>query len=104
VLLRGSGEVAKIGGGAPAGVVLHARRLLHWYRAAQPGKALSDLEDRYGWSSTVLTSQVPTKQWHEMLADPTVADAICDRVVHNAHVLAVRGPSIRQTKGMQTDH
>lgn len=65
---------------------------------------LEIFEDRYGASSTVLTSQVPTKQWHEMLADPTVADAICDRVVHNAHVLAIRGPSIRQTKGMQTDN
>ena len=65
---------------------------------------LEILEDRYGSSSTVLTSQVPTKKWHEMLTDPTVADAICDRVVHNAHVLAVRGPSIRQTKGMQTDN
>ncbi len=65
---------------------------------------LEILEDRYGSSSTVLTSQVPTKKWHEMLTDPTVADAICDRVVHNAHLLALRGPSIRQTKGMQTDN
>ena len=64
---------------------------------------LEILEDRYGSSSTVLTSQVPTKKWHEMLADPTIADAICDRVVHNAHVLALRGPSMRQTKGMKTD-
>ena len=44
---------------------------------------LEVLEDRYDKSSTVITSQVPTKKWHEMLADPTIADAICDRVVHN---------------------
>src|SRR5579863_6757149 len=49
---------------------------------------LEVLEDRYGTSSTVVTSQVPTKNWHEMLADPTIADAICDRLVHNAHVVA----------------
>ena len=58
------------------------------------------LEDRYDQRSTVVTSQVPTKSWHEMLADPTVADAICDRLVHNAHVLSLKGPSIRKTKGL----
>ena len=61
------------------------------------------LEDRYGKVSTVVTSQVPTKNWHETLADPTMADAICDRLVHNAHVIAIRGPSMRQKKGMLTD-
>ena len=61
------------------------------------------LEDRYGKSSTVVTTQVPTKNWHEKLADPTLADAICDRVIHNAHVIAIRGPSIREKKGMLTD-
>lgn len=60
------------------------------------------LEDRYGKSSTVVTTQIPTKIWHEKLADPTMADAICDRVIHNAHVLALRGPSIREKKGMLT--
>jgi DNA replication protein DnaC len=43
---------------------------------------LEVLEDRYDQRSTVVTSQVPTKTWHEMLADPTLADAICDRLVH----------------------
>ena len=61
---------------------------------------LEVLEDRYDQRSTVVTSQVPTKSWHEMLADPTVADAICDRLVHNAHVLSLRGPSIRKMKGL----
>ena len=53
---------------------------------------LEVLEDRYDRSSTVITTQVPTKTWHEMLADPTIADAICDRLVHNAHVLALKRP------------
>jgi DNA replication protein DnaC len=61
---------------------------------------LEVLEDRYDQRSTVVTSQVPTKSWHEMLADPTLADAICDRLVHNAHVLALKGPSIRKVKGL----
>jgi len=61
---------------------------------------LEVLEDRYDQRSTVVTSQMPTKTWHEMLADPTVADAICDRLVHNAHVLSLKGPSIRKKKGL----
>ncbi|MBM4361812.1 MAG: IS21-like element helper ATPase IstB [Deltaproteobacteria bacterium] len=61
---------------------------------------LEVIEDRYDHCSTVVTSQVPTKSWHEMLADPTVADAICDRLVHNAHVLSLKGPSIRKKKGL----
>lgn len=64
---------------------------------------LEVLEDRYGRSSTVITSQVPTKNWHETLADPTVADAICDRLVHNAHVLSLRGPSGRKKKGLEIE-
>jgi DNA replication protein DnaC len=61
---------------------------------------LEVLEDRYGHTSTVITSQVPTRGWHEALGDPTLADAICDRLVHNAHVIALRGPSMRKKKGM----
>ena len=62
---------------------------------------LEVLEDRYDQRSTVVATQVPTKSWHEMLADPTVADAICDRLVHNAHVLSLKGPSIRKKKGLE---
>jgi len=64
---------------------------------------LEVLEDRYDRSSTVVTSQLPTKSWHETLADPTIADAICDRLVHNAHVVALRGPSMRKKKGMGSE-
>ena len=62
---------------------------------------LEVLEDRYDRCSTIVTSQVPTKSWHEMLADPTLADAICDRLVHNAHLIALKGPSIRKKKGLE---
>src|SRR5262249_42567190 len=74
--------------------------LLAPLKEAERRDLLEVLEDRYDQRSTVVTSQVPTKSWHEMLADPTVADAICDRLVHNAHVLSLKGPSIRKKKGL----
>jgi DNA replication protein DnaC len=63
---------------------------------------LEVLEDRYERASTVITSQVPTKTWHAALNDPTIADAICDRLVHNAHVIDLRGQSMRKKKGLTT--
>ena len=64
---------------------------------------LEVIEDRYDRSSTVITTQVPTKTWHDALVDPTIADAICDRLVHNAHVLKLGGPSIRRNKALQSE-
>lgn len=63
---------------------------------------LEVLEDRYDHKSTIITSQLPPKTWHESLADPTIADAICDRIVHNAHELWLKGPSIRKRKGLNS--
>lgn len=57
---------------------------------------LEILEDRYGHRSTIMTSQLPTKSWHEHLADQTLADAILDRILHNAHRLVLKGPSRRK--------
>jgi DNA replication protein DnaC len=59
------------------------------------------LEDRYGISSTILTTQLPTKSWHEAIGDPTIADAICDRLVHNSHIVTLRGSSMRRQKGLK---
>lgn len=59
---------------------------------------LEVLEDRYGNRATVITSQLPPERWHDYLADPTLADAICDRVLHGAHKLALKGPSRRKDK------
>jgi len=64
---------------------------------------LEVLEDRYGRSSTVITTQLATKTWHTALGDPTIADAICDRVVHNAHVVALGGPSMRAQKALSKE-
>jgi DNA replication protein DnaC len=57
---------------------------------------LEILEDRHGARSTIITSQLPTTKWHDQLGDPTVADAICDRVLHRAHRLVLKGPSRRK--------
>jgi DNA replication protein DnaC len=57
---------------------------------------LEVLEDRYAMRATVISSQLPPDRWHEYLGDPTVADAICDRVLHGAHRIALKGPSRRK--------
>ncbi|OSP52753.1 IS21-like element helper ATPase IstB [Pseudoruegeria sp. SK021] len=53
-------------------------------------------EDRQGRGSTIVTSQLPVDQWHEAIGDPTLADAILDRLVHNAHRLTLTGDSMRR--------
>lgn len=57
---------------------------------------LEILEDRYGAAATIITSQIPTKQWHEILGEPTIADAICDRLFHNAFRIELKGDSMRK--------
>jgi len=60
------------------------------------------LEDRYDVSSTIVTSQLEPKHWHSFIGDETLADAICDRLVHNAHRLKLNGESMRKKKGLNT--
>jgi DNA replication protein DnaC len=56
-------------------------------------------EDRYQTRSMILTSQLPVSKWHEQIGDPTLADGILDRIVHNAHRIEMRGDSMRKTRG-----
>ena len=71
-----------------------------WYRGLAPltGEQRRDLlevvDDRHQRGSTIITSQVPIENWH--VADPTIADAVLDRLVHNAHRLALKGDSMRK--------
>jgi DNA replication protein DnaC len=58
------------------------------------------LEDRYSMSSTIITSQLEPKHWHSFIGDETVADAVCDRLVHNAHRFKLNGESIRKKYGL----
>jgi DNA replication protein DnaC len=57
---------------------------------------LEIIDDRHGNRSTLITSQLDPKLWHDQLGDPTLADAICDRLLHNAHRLVLKGPSRRK--------
>jgi DNA replication protein DnaC len=56
------------------------------------------LEDRYDCKSTLVASQIPVEKWYETLGDPTLADAILDRLVHNAHKIVLKGESMRKMR------
>jgi DNA replication protein DnaC len=60
---------------------------------------LEVLEDRHGLRTTIITSQLDPKLWHDYLTDPTTADAICDRIIHGSHRIALKGPSRRKVRG-----
>jgi len=64
---------------------------------------LEMLDDRQGQGATLITSQFPVSQWHEIIADPTVADAILDRLVHNAYRIELKGESLRKGKTPPSD-
>ena len=65
-------------------------------READRQALLDVLDDRYGNHSTIVTSQLPTKAWHEYIGEPTVADSICDRLLNNAYKIELKGPSRRR--------
>ena len=67
---------------------------------------LEIIEDRHGVRSSIVTSQLPVEKWHAMIGDPTLADAILDRLVHSAYHLNLKGESMRKSHRplTQTDH
>ena len=70
--------------------------------AQQRHDLMEILEERYGRGATLITSQVPVDRWHDIIGDPTYADAILDRLVHNAHRIALTGDSLRRFKRSKT--
>jgi DNA replication protein DnaC len=62
---------------------------------------LEILEERYGRRSTMITSQLHVDRWHDIIGDPTYADAILDRLIHNAHRIELSGESLRRGRGKQ---
>jgi DNA replication protein DnaC len=66
--------------------------------ARERSDLLEVLDDRVGTRSTIMTSQLPIENWHEYIGDPTLADAILDRLVHSAHKIHLEGESIRKRK------
>jgi DNA replication protein DnaC len=65
--------------------------------AAQRNDLLEIMDDRHGHGSTLVISQLPTDQWYNCIGDNTLADAILDRLMHNAHRLVLKGESMRKT-------
>ena len=65
--------------------------------ATQRRDLMEIVEERYGRGSTMITSQLPVKAWHDVIGEPTFADAILDRIVHNAYRLELEGQSMRKT-------
>lgn len=63
----------------------------------QRNDLLEIMEDRHGLRSTLITSQLPVNQWHKAIGDATLADAILDRLLHNAHKIKLKGESMRKT-------
>ena len=66
--------------------------------AEQQRDLLEIVEDRYGAGSLVITSQVPVDHWYEIVGNPTLADAILDRIIHNAHRIELHGETLRKPR------
>ena len=71
-------------------------------KAEQRHDLLEILEDRHGSRATIVTSQLPVDKWHDIIGDPTLADAILDRLVHNAYKINLTGESMRKKKNQLT--
>jgi DNA replication protein DnaC len=69
--------------------------------APERNDLLEVLDDRVGARSTLITSQLPVNAWHTYLGDPTLADAILDRVVHSSHRIDLKGGTLRDKKQVQ---
>jgi DNA replication protein DnaC len=72
---------------------------MHPMSEAERRDLLEISEDRYQRRSTILTSQFAIRDWHKQIGDPTIADSILDRLVHNAYRIELKGESLRKTKG-----
>jgi len=71
--------------------------------AEQRRDLLELLDDRHGTRSTIVTSQLPVDHWHEIIGDPTLADAILDRLIHNAYRIKLKGESMRKRQAKLTN-
>lgn len=71
---------------------------------AQSRAALMEIiEDRHGKTSLIITSQVPINKWHEVIGEKTIADAILDRIIHDAHRIELKGESLRKKRATQKE-
>jgi DNA replication protein DnaC len=72
--------------------------------APERRELLEVIEDRHGSASTIVATQLPIDHWHESIGDSTIADAILDRLVHNAHKIHLKGESMRKLRSHLTEH
>jgi len=70
---------------------------------SQRNDLLDVMEDRHGFKSTLVTSQLPVSKWHQTIGDATLADAILDRLLHNAHKIELKGDSMRKVMSKMTE-
>ena len=100
-LARGDGRYGKL-----LRAIAKARLLIldDWgpepLNAEQRRDLLEIIEDRYDAGSILMTSQVPVDRWYEIIGDPTLADAILDRLVHNAYRIELTGDSLRKRRSL----
>ncbi len=72
-------------------------------RLVCPQLLMEIIEDRHVKGSTIFTSQVPVNKWHEVIGEQTIADAILDRIIHDAHRVELRGEPMRKKRVILTD-
>ena len=102
-MARGAGSYAKwINALAKIDLIILDDWGLSTFNTQERRDLLEILEDRYGLKSTLLVSQLPIEHWHEVIGDPTLADAILDRLVHNAYQLNMKGDSMRKKNSKLT--
>ena len=96
-LAHGDGRFAKLMAGyAKTDLLILDDWGLAPFTAVQRRDMLELLDDRYGNRSTLVTSQMPVDKWHALIGDPTLGDAILDRLVHNAYRIELKGESMRR--------
>jgi len=104
IISKGDGSYTKkLNELARAEVLILDDRGLMPLTAEQRRDLLEILDDRHSWKSTIVTSQLPIKLWHESINDETLADAILDRLIHNAYRLELKGESMRKVKAQRTN-
>lgn len=77
---------------------------MHPFDAQSRLVLLEIMEDRHGRKSTVISSQFPVSKWHEIIGEPTIADAICDRIIHSALRIELKGESVRKKYARRSEN
>lgn len=99
---KGDGSLPRLRANlAKASVIILDDWLMAPLDASSAREVLELVDDRAGKGSLILTSQHPVTEWHDRISEPTVADAMLDRIVHSSHRLEIRGESIRKRRGIR---